>query len=305
MTDFLYITFPVSGVATWVFIPPLAAFAVSFFTSMGGVSGAFILLPFQMSILHYTAPSVSGTNQFFNIIATPGGVWNYAKEKRMLWPLAWAVIIGTLPGVVIGAWIRLEFLPDPKDFQFFAGVVLLYIGSKLLFEIIRKKQYHSEKHNELRQKTDFMITKVHCSFNRVHFRFYGKNYSFFIPGIFFLCFIVGIIGGIYGIGGGAIIAPFLAAFFHLPVHVIAGASLMGTFMTSVAGVVIYQVLAAFYPNMSVSPDWLLGFLFGAGGFAGMYFGARCQKYFPSSTIKLILCCCLMFIASNYMLHFFG
>ncbi len=306
MTDFLYITFPVSGVTTWVFIPPLAAFAVSFFTSMGGVSGAFILLPFQMSILHYTAPSVSGTNQLFNIIATPGGVWNYAKEKRMLWPLAWVVIIGTLPGVVIGAWIRLEFLPDPKDFQFFAGVVLLYIGSKLFFEIIRKKQYHSEKHNELHQKTDFMITKVHCSFNvnRVHFRFYGKNYSFFIPGIFFLCFIVGIIGGIYGIGGGAIIAPFLAAFFHLPVHVIAGASLMGTFMTSVAGVIIYQVLAASYPNMSVSPDWLLGFLFGAGGFAGMYFGARCQKYFPSNAIKLILCCCLIFIASNYMLHFF-
>lgn len=57
MTDLFYITFPVSGVTTWVFIPPLVAFVVSFFTSMGGVSGAFVLLPFQMSVLNYTAPS--------------------------------------------------------------------------------------------------------------------------------------------------------------------------------------------------------------------------------------------------------
>jgi uncharacterized membrane protein YfcA len=38
-------------VAPWV--PPLVAFAISFFTSMGGVSGAFLLLPFQMSFLGY------------------------------------------------------------------------------------------------------------------------------------------------------------------------------------------------------------------------------------------------------------
>ena len=41
--DQLLITFPVSQVKTWVFLPPLVAFVVSFFTSMGGVSGAFLL----------------------------------------------------------------------------------------------------------------------------------------------------------------------------------------------------------------------------------------------------------------------
>lgn len=42
-----------------------------------------------------------------------------------------------------------------------------------------------------------------------------------------LCFIVGIVGGIYGIGGGAIVAPFLVTFFGLPVYTVAGATLMG------------------------------------------------------------------------------
>jgi len=302
MTDLFYINFPVSGVTTWVFIPPLVAFVVSFFTSMGGVSGAFVLLPFQMSVLNYTTPSVSGTNQLFNIIAIPSGVWRYVKEKRMVWPLTWAVIIGTLPGVLIGAWVRLEYLTDSKDFKFFAGFVLFYIGIKLVTDIFKRKEIiQNSKPTE--RKTDFAITESRFTLKQAEFRFGGQKYIFSVPGVFSLCFFVGIIGGIYGIGGGAIIAPFFVAFFHLPVYAVAGASLMGTFVTSIAGVITYQVLASFYPGMSVAPDWYLGFLFGTGGFAGMYLGARCQKYVSVNVIKLILCFCVLFVASKYIYEF--
>jgi len=51
------ITFPVSGVTTSIFIPPLVAFLISFLGASGGVSGAFLLLPFQVSILGFTTPS--------------------------------------------------------------------------------------------------------------------------------------------------------------------------------------------------------------------------------------------------------
>ena len=302
MIDIFQITFPDSGVTTLVFIPPLVAFIVSFSTSMGGVSGAFLLLPFQMSVLNYTAPSVSGTNHLFNIIAIPSGVWRYIKEKRMVWPLTWAVIIGTLPGVLIGAWIRLEYLPDSKDFKFFVGLVLLYLGFKLLSDIFRRIE-NFQNNDSLASKTEFVITETCFSLRRVKFKFGGQRFSFSVPGVFLLCFIVGIIGGIYGIGGGAIIAPFFVSFFHLPVYAVAGAALMGTFITSLAGIIIYQVLASVYSGMSVAPDWYLGFLFGVGGFAGMYLGARCQKYVPVKIIKLILCLCVLFVAGKYLYDF--
>ncbi len=67
--DFLTMTFPVSGVTANIPIPPLVAMAILFCTSMGGISGAFLLLSIQMSGLNYTAPSVSGTNHVFNIPA--------------------------------------------------------------------------------------------------------------------------------------------------------------------------------------------------------------------------------------------
>jgi hypothetical protein len=44
--DWLYVHFPISGVDSFVLFPPLVAF-------MGGVSGAFLLLPYQMSVLGY------------------------------------------------------------------------------------------------------------------------------------------------------------------------------------------------------------------------------------------------------------
>nr|NJM02662.1 sulfite exporter TauE/SafE family protein [Desulfobacula sp.] len=130
--------FSTAGIETAFWIPPSVAFAVSFFTSMGGVSGAFLLLPFQMSFLGYTHPSVSATNQVFNIVAIPSGVYRYRREGRMVWPLAWVVIAGTLPGVFIGAVVRVAYLPDPKQFKLFAAGVLLYIGIKMVRDVLKK-----------------------------------------------------------------------------------------------------------------------------------------------------------------------
>jgi uncharacterized protein len=117
-----------------------------------------------------------------------------------------------------------------------------------------------------------------------------------------LAFVVGIIGGAYGIGGGSIIAPFCVAFFGLPVYTVAGASLLGTFLTSIAGVLFYSVIPA-KAGISTIPDWPLGILFGLGGLLGMYCGACLQKYVPQTLIKIMLGALLLFIACSYIHEF--
>ena len=296
--------FPVSGVLVNPLVPFAVAFVVSFFTSMGGVSGAFLLLPFQMSFLGYTAPSVSATNQVFNIIAIPSGVYRYIKEGRMLWPLTWAVVIGTLPGVFIGAWVRIVYLPDPKNFKLFVGMVLLYIGWRLLRDVVidRTTRGSTPKADQSGKMSAVHVTTT--SFSQVCFDFNGQSYSFSPVVVYGICFLVGIIGGVYGIGGGSIVAPFFVTIVGLPVFAIAGAALMGTFVTSVAGVAFYHLLSVFYPHMSVEPDWLLGLLFGAGGMLGMYLGARVQKRVSGRVIKGILTLCVLFVALKYIIGFF-
>ena len=296
--------FPVSGVEVHPLIPFGVAFLVSFFTSMGGVSGAFLLLPFQVSVLGYTAPSVSATNQVYNIVAIPSGVYRYIREGRMLWPLTRAVIIGTLPGVFIGAWVRIVYLPDPRSFKFFAGVVLLYIGWRLALDVLRQKTGGNRRPARNAGAAP-QVAVISASLRRVVFEFDHDTFEFSPAAVYGICFLVGIAGGIYGIGGGAIVAPFFVAIVGLPVYTVAGAALMGTFITSVAGVCFYQLLAVYYPDIPVAADWQLGALFGAGGILGMYLGARLQKFVPAGAIKAILSACVLFVALKYIQGFFS
>jgi hypothetical protein len=277
-----------------------------------------------MSVLNFTSPSVSATNFVFNIVAIPSGVYRYLKEGRMAWPLTWVVIIGTLPGVFIGYYLRVLYLPDPKAFKLFVGCVLLYIGIRLVYEITGKAKASKSKmkalEDKFRERTkqlkeqqksrvasglppEAVVKTISVSLKQVEYEFWGERFSFSTIGMFILAFAVGIIGGTYGIGGGAIIAPFCVAVFHLPVYTVAGAALMGTFLTSVLGVIFYSVIPA-KAGMVTSPDWLLGFLFGAGGFIGIYLGARFQKFVPQKFIKLMLGTIIIVLALRYISQFF-
>jgi uncharacterized membrane protein YfcA len=311
--------FPVSEVEVSPLIPLVVSFVISFFTSMGGISGAFLLLPFQMSVLGFTSPAVSSTNLVFNIVAIPSGVYRYIREGRMAWPLAWITILGTLPGVFIGAIMRIKYLPNPRHFKVFMGCVLLYMALRLLLDLTVKLGQEQSKTEEIEnnfrersarmrkavaagEKTNPIIRTTRFSLAEYAYEFYGEKFSFHTLKLSALAFAVGILGGTYGVGGGAIIAPFLVAFFHLPIYTIAGATLFGTFLTSIAGALFYVLIAPIYSHngLMVAPDWMLGALFGAGGFLGIYCGARLQKYFPARFIKIVLTLILMYLAVSYL-----
>jgi len=292
------VQFPVSGVEVNPLVPLLVAFVVSALTAPAGVSGAFLLLPFQVSVLGFTSPAVSPTNLIFNVLATPGGVYRYVREGRVAWPLAWVVILGTLPGVFVGALLRVTLLSDPARFEAFVGFVLLYLGVRLLYETYAAGR---ERNPERGGAGTVNITGV--SVRRVGYEFRGKVYSFSVPAVFALSLVVGVIGGVYSIGGGSIIAPFLVTIFALPVYTVAGATLIGTFVTSVAGVAFFELLALTGvgpESAAIAPDWLLGTTLGIGGLAGTYAGARLQRYLPDFWIRAVLGTLVTLLALRYV-----
>lgn len=222
--DWLHLTFSVSGVRTSLWLPPLAGFAVSFFTSMVGVFGAFLLLPFQMSVLGYTMPSVSATNLVFNLVSTPSGVYRYITERRMLWPLTWLIASGTPPGIAIGYYIQVRYLHDPQTFKQFVGAVLLYMAYRVLAEFL---PWRSRRPDTPMLVGAAALRMLSVPLANVRFEFQGDTYEFSTCAMLVLALAVGVIGGIYGIGGGAIIAPFCITLFRLRVYVVAGPALAG------------------------------------------------------------------------------
>lgn len=83
----------------------------------------------------------------------------------------------------------------------------------------------------------------------------------------------------------------------------AGATLIGTFVTSVAGVAFFEILAAtgFGAGGAIAPDWLLGLTLGVGGLAGTYAGARLHRYVPERLIRGVLGALVTLLALRYVL----
>ncbi len=283
------IFFPISGVKTSVFVPPLISFFISFLCASGGISGAFLLLPFQVSILGYTSPSVSATNHLYNIFAIPFGVARYWKEKRFFYPLTLIIIIGTFPGIFLGYFLRISFFEEVKKFKLLVGLVLFIIAIRLIYDFFAVKREIKFSSNPPQ-----IIT---FNWKTLEFIYSEQNFKVNSLIISSLAFLIGIIGGIYGIGGGALMAPILLAFYRLPAYVFAGATLAGTCVTSIMGVIVFTLGGN-------QPDWLLGFLFGIGGAAGLWFGARIQKYLPQKYIRIIITATVFFISYKYIISFF-
>jgi uncharacterized membrane protein YfcA len=149
--------------------------------------------------------------------------------------------------------------------------VLLWISFRLVLDIWKGRG----KATPSAQAKEWSARTVEFKMRLLVFEFQGQKYHCKPVGVFALSLVVGLIGGIYGIGGAAIIAPFLAAIYDLPVYTIAGATLMGTLVTSVAGVSFYQLIAPVYQSsgMMVAPNWTMGLSFGVGGMAGTCLGA--------------------------------
>jgi uncharacterized membrane protein YfcA len=243
-----------------------AGLVVSLVTTPAGVSGAVLLLPIQVSLLGVPNPAVTPTNLIFNLFATPSGVLRYRRLRRGVprSPLATHLLVGTVPGVIIGAVVRVEWLSDPRAFYVVAGVVLGALGLLLL---TRPAPPRSQR----------------------------LQVVFVSP----IALIVGVIGGIYGIGGGSFLAPILLIGGYSMFEV-APAALVSTMAASSVGVATFFVLGMSASSTQTTPDWGVGIAAGIGGIIGAYLGASAQSYVPEGALRRLLGCLALLIAVRYV-----
>jgi uncharacterized protein len=232
----------------------VAGLVIAMLTAPVGVSGAVFLLPVQLSVLHIPNPAVTPTNLLYNIVATPGALMRYARAGQLRSRLTGLLVLGTLPGVVVGATLRVFVVPGPTVFRLIVACVLLPLG---LWLIARTVGTTTALSRGLGARSTTGLAAV-----------------------------VGVIGGIYGIGGGSILGPILVG-RGTPVPVVAPAALSSTFVTSIVGSGTYVVLSLVHSG-SIAPDWTVGLLCGLGGLLGGYLGVRIQQHLPEKVLRVLL-----------------
>jgi uncharacterized membrane protein YfcA len=254
----------------WVEVVALvAAFAIAVITTPAGVSGAVLLLPFQVSVLGTPSPSVTPTNLLYNVVATPGALYRYWRQGQTGGRLALVLIAGTLPGVIAGSVIRVKLLPGPRVFDVLVAAVLIPLG---IFLVLSRPVRPDAPH-----RPAWMISD---------------------PVLVILAVAVGCVGGIYGLGGGALLAPILIGSGRKPTEV-APAALASTFVTSAGGVITFTILSL-HQHISVAPDWPTGIALGFGGLAGGYTGARLQSRMPDVLIRRLVGVLVIAIGAYYL-----
>ncbi|MFG2489209.1 MULTISPECIES: sulfite exporter TauE/SafE family protein [Streptomyces] len=234
-----------------------AGLLIAVFTAPVGVSGAVFLLPVQLSVFAVPSPAVTPTNLLYNVVAGPGALLRYRRTGALHGPLVRRLVLGTLPGVIIGAVIRVFAIPGPAVFKALVAVFLLPLGVWLIARTLLPPRQTKPPGDGPSART--------------------------VTG---LALAVGVVGGIYGIGGGSLLGPILVG-RGMPVAKVAPAALASTFATSVVGAGTYALLAL-AGSGSIAPHWFLGLACGLGGLVGGYLGARLQPRLPEKALRLLL-----------------
>ena len=106
--------------------------------------------------------------------------------------------------------------------------------------------------------------------------------------------------GIYGIGGGSLLAPILVG-CGFAVRSVAPAALLGTFATSLVGVGTY-VAIALLGESAAAPDTPLGIAAGLGGLVGGYIGAALAPRMPQEGLRKLLGVLSVLLALAYFIQ---
>ncbi|MFJ9306210.1 TSUP family transporter [Streptomyces cyaneofuscatus] len=240
-----------------------AGLLISVATAPVGVSGAVFLLPVQVSVLGVPSPAVTPTNLLYNVVAGPGALLRHHRSGGLRGPLTRLLVLGTVPGVVVGAVIRVFAVPGPSVFRLLIAVLLLPLGGWLCLRTLLRAARTASGAAPAREPSEVSPRTITR-----------------------LAMAVGVTGGIYGIGGGSLLGPILVG-RGMPVAKVAPAALAATFVTSVVGAGTYALLSLTTTG-DIAPYWSLGLACGLGGLCGGYLGARLQPRLPETALRLLL-----------------
>lgn len=242
-------------------------------TTPAGISGAVILLPFQLVVLGLSGPAVSATTLLYNVIAMPAGIWRYRRAGRLSYPLVGAIALGSLPGVIVGVVLRTTVIANTAVFEPLLGGLLTALALHILWRAWRSAGASKRPTSPSPAPPGAVSTGPGPGVSSQEQRDETSSPTRRrVVGA--LAFLVGVLSGVFGIGGGSFMAPALKDALRWPVRMIAGATLFSTFLTSLTGLPTFILLGALISGHQtpVYPYWGIGIALGSGGIIGSQLG---------------------------------
>lgn len=275
----MYIHLPIAEMT--IFLPELLGIAliIGLIAGLLGIGGGFILTPFMiaMGIPAGIAVGSSGGQVFSSSYAAFS---RYYRKGSVDFQLALYLVGGGISGIILGTFLFKTLSEIGNIESILRGcfiIILLAVGSLLFVQSMQQifkksssvKMIASEDHPQNIQKTLLRATY-----------FPQSNCHVNISLLIITSFIIGIISGLLGIGGGFLIVPALIYMHKIPARAALALSQTNIMSVSFIGLFMHAIL-----NKNVDP--FLSLLLVVAGAIGATAGARFADQMPQKLMRPI------------------
>lgn len=262
-----------------VFIGFLAAFV----GSLVGLGGGIVFVPTMLFLHEYvpvfswaTPQTIVGISLVTMIFTGMSSTVAYLKMKRVDVKTGLIFLIGSIPGSIFGSWLNTKF--NVEQFSLYFGLLMVVIFFLMLID-----------RNKIKRNKDIKVTKQTRTFEVD-----GEVHHYNVPFIpaFLLAMIVGMLSGLFGIGGGTISVPAMILLFGIPVQVAIGTSMFIIFFISIVSASTHIALGHI--------AWAYVAFFVIGSYIGGTVGAKTSARFKGKTLEWFLRIVILIAAIRLM-----
>ncbi len=241
-------------------------------TGLTGASGVMVVVPFLNILLNYSIYEAIGTSLLVNIISPLAISYVYYKHGNIDLKSGIWIAIGSIIGAQVGTMFA-SGIPEiglGGGFGIFMVIMGIFIWSKgINHESIAKI---SKKLVKFETRTQIIVTSL------------------------ILGFLVGIMTGIFGAGGGGMILLILIFVLNFPIHLAIGTSALLMVITSCSGTVAYALRG----NIQLVPGLIMGITSAASGMGSAVFANKVNERILGKAVGIIF---LILGLAMTVLHF--
>lgn len=246
------------------------------FGSIVGLGGGIIIVPALMYIAPLflerdisTAEAV-GTSLFVLIFTALSSTLAFMKEKKVDFRSGWLYFVTSGPAAMVGSSLTGLFPPRPFELAF--GVFMLLMAFLLILR------------NRLKPAS------IRWRIARTYVDAQGNthDYGYNVPIALAVGFGVGLVSGLFGIGGGSLFVPVMVLLFRYPPHVATATSMFVIFLSSILGSAVhgYNGEIDLYAACALAP----------GAWIGGWLGARIVRRMSGGALLWVLRVTLIVLA---------
>ena len=246
----------------------------AFIGSIAGLGGDVIFVPTMLFLAQVssefswaTPQNIVGISLVVMVFTGLSSALTFMKRKRVDIVSGSLFLAGNLPGALLGVYLN-QYIQSGLFELLLGFLMLVIVGLFFIKKYLPQRQY-DENHEKK--------THIHRKFLRGGCE---VRESFWVVLGVLGGFTVGMLSGLFGIGGGSLMVPAMILLFGMPAHIAAPTSMFMIFFSS--------LLSSSAHILSGHIVWTYALAAIPGSYLGGVLGARVNQHLRSESIEWIL-----------------